>query len=149
MGFLEHFLNSFLNSQLFHCSLFTLVYFHSRLVREEGSERLIRESIIPLAYGRGDYMTWDRTRDCLDLELQGRRRHTGQEAALVTHHFYCITQPLQSLQTLISLIIGLSRHLKFSVFCQSVEHCFCNCCNKASEYIFTLCHQYSLVMIRA
>lgn len=57
MGFLEHFLNSFLNSQLFHCSLFTLVYFHSRLVREEGSERLIRESIIPLAYGRGDYMT--------------------------------------------------------------------------------------------
>lgn len=57
MLFLEHFLNSILNSQLFHCSLFTLVYFHSGLVRGEGSERLIRESIIPLAHGRGDYMT--------------------------------------------------------------------------------------------
>lgn len=61
MGTLEHFLNNLLNSQPFHCSLFTLVYFHhltdGRLVREEGRERLIRESIIPLAYGRGDYMT--------------------------------------------------------------------------------------------
>lgn len=58
---LEHFLNNILISASFHCSRCTLVYFHhltgGRLVREEGSERLIRESIIPLAYGRGDYMT--------------------------------------------------------------------------------------------
>lgn len=53
--YLEHFLNSILNSQLSHCSVFTLVYF--RLMRERGRERLIPESIISLTYARGDYRT--------------------------------------------------------------------------------------------
>lgn len=118
-------------------------------MRKDGRRKLIRESIILLAFGRGDYMIGDRTPDCLDLDLETGGSTKGQKLHCLPASEVTADSDVIGCWTVRTSTFYRKRNIKnCSAFCSSAQHCFYKHCNNASEYIFTL-WEYSLVTIRA